>query len=342
MFWKNKKVLVTGGGGFIGTNLVKRLIEKGAIVHVVDNFERGKTKNLASLNNSIEILNGDLRIKDVCFEVCEGVDMIFHLASKVGGIGYYLQYPADVIMQNLMIDIQMLEAARKSKITRYLYASSAYVYPLERMQDPYSPPLNEEEAIPANPAISYGWAKLLAENSLGYAVEQDGAMKGVILRLANPYGPNQSINLERGSIIPVLIRRAIEYSRFKSYSIFGTGEETRSFCYISDVIDCMIISIEKMNDSHLIGPLNIGSEKRIRIIDLARKIIEISGKDIDLEIKPAARPLTMSQTLNCSLARNTLGGWKPRITLEDGLRKMGQSYRHRSEKCFSLYQICNS
>ena len=177
-----------------------------------------------------------------------------------------------------MIDGHVLEAVRKSNVWGYLYASSAYVYPLERMQDPYSEALNEDDLTSAVPAVSYGWAKLIGEQAVQYAVAQDENLKAAIFRLANPYGPNQSINLERGSIIPVLIRRAIEYSRFKSYSIFGTGEETRSFCYISDVIDSIILSIKKMNGSRrLIGPLNIGSEERIRIIDLARKIIEISG-----------------------------------------------------------------
>ena len=216
----------------------------------------------------------------------------------------------------------MLEAARNLNITQYLYASSAYVYPLERMQDPYSPPLSEEEAIPANPAISYGWAKLLAENSLGYAVEQDRAMKGVILRLANPYGPYQDIDLERGSVIPVLIRRAIEYPSIKPFTIKGSGQETRSYCYIDDVIDAMLISMEKVSEFELIGPLNIGGEDRIRIIDLARKIANLSGKDIKIVNESALPPLTLSQTLNCSRANDVLNGWKHRVTLNEGLKKM--------------------
>ena len=322
LFWDNKKVLVTGGGGFIGANLVERLIEVGAIVRVVDNFERGGTENLASLKDAIDILHGDLREKAVCFDACKGIDTVFHLASKVGGIGYYIQNPADVILQNLLIDIQMLEAARKCRVTRYLYASSAYVYPIERMQDPYSTPLREEEAIPANPAVSYGWAKLLAENALKYSVEQDNLLKGVILRLANPYGPLQGIDLQRGSIIPVLIRRAIEYPHLKPFTIKGSGQETRSYCYIDDTLDAMVIAMEKLNESDLIGPLNVGSEDRIRIIDLAKEIIKLSGKDIEVVKEPAPPPLTSSQTLNCSMASEVLDGWKPGVTLNEGLKKM--------------------
>ena len=330
--WDKLNFLITGGCGFIGINLIERLVELGTRkIRVVDNIEREKNNHSILYNNKVEFFNIDLRDKSKGIEIYNDIDIVVHLASKVGGVGYYKKYPADVLLHNTLIDGHVLESVRKSNVWGYLYASSAYVYPLERMQDPYSEALNEDDLTSAVPAVSYGWAKLIGEQAVQYAVAQDKSLRAAIFKLANPYGPNQSINLERGSIIPVLIRRAVEYSKFKSYSIFGTGEETRSFCYISDVIDCMIISIEKMNDSYLIGPLNIGSEERIRIIDLARKIIEISGKDIDLKTIPASRPFTMSQTLNCSLARNTLSGWKPRVSLDNGLRKMYSHIEKRLE-----------
>lgn len=328
------KILVTGGGGFIGLNLIERLIDLNkAKVRVIDNFERTKNNNHSILqNNNIELINIDLRNKLTKTKLFEDIDIVVHLASRVGGVSYYRKYPADIFLDNTLIDLNVLQAARHSNVRGYIYASSAYVYPLDRMQDPFSEAIKENETISACPAVSYGWVKLLGEQAIKYTVEQDNKFSAAILRLANPYGPYQSINLDRGSIIPVLIRRAIEYSEFKPYTIFGTGKETRSFCYISDVIDAMMIAIENMESQKLIGPLNIGSENRIRIVDLAKKVIEISGKDITLEKLSASAPITMSQTLNCKLAKSILNEWEPQVALEDGLKKMYSHIEKQLEK----------
>ena len=323
MDWDKRSVLITGGNGFIGANLIHRLINMDVpMIRVIDNMERDKHYNLNNINEKVEFIQGDLRDKKVCLEACKDIDIVFHFASKVGGIAFYKEYAADVLSYNISIDMQMLEAARKTKIRRYIYLSSAYVYPLGRMQDPYSIPISEAEAIPAQPAISYGWAKLIGETALQYTVEQDQTMKGVILRLSNVYGPYQSMDLKRGSIIPVLIRRAIEYPNLKPYLIYGAGEETRSYCYISDALDALCQAVEKLSEYQLIGPLNIGSEDRIRIIDLAGKIIDISGKKIKVERKKAPPPVLMSQTLDCSQANLVLAGLKTKVTIDEGLQKM--------------------
>jgi len=160
-FWSGRRILVTGGAGFIGSNLVERLVELGAHARVVDNLQRGRLENLQSCMEAIEFVRGDLTEPAVCLEACRDMEVVFHLASRVGGIGYYLQRPAEVMAHNVLMDTLVWQAATACGVERYLYASSAHVYPLELQDSPEAPLLREEQALPANPPLSYGWAKLL-------------------------------------------------------------------------------------------------------------------------------------------------------------------------------------
>lgn len=324
-FWKGRRVLVTGGGGFIGLNLVERLLAQGARLRVAENFERGKADGLLRFAGEVEVLEGDLRDAATCSQACRDVEAVFHLASKVGSSEFYRRFPADVVLHNSALDGQMLQAARSCEVARYLHISSAFIYPVERQLDPDALPLREEEAYPPNPANSYGWAKLMAERALEYTVQQDTQLRGAILRFSNIYGPHQSIDLERGSIVPVLVRRAVEYPRLKPFSLRGSGEETRTYCYVTDAVEAMLRAMEKLDQDKQVGPLNIGSEDRVRVIDLARAVIAVSGKDIELVTLPAPPPVTRSQSLDCSRARQVLDGWRPKVSLEAGL---GLLYRH--------------
>ena len=327
MFWSNKSVLITGGNGFLGKNLTMHLIELGAKrIKIADNLERQGEYALSIENNNIEFIKCDLRDRKPCIDICDGIDIIFHCASKVGSNRYYVDSAFDVMSNNILIDSNVLNAAIKSNISSYVYISSAFVYPLERMQDAFSKGIIEEESLPANPVNSYGWAKLMGELSLKYATRFNNHLNGVVLRLSNFYGPFQNDDYKKGSIIPVLIRKAHEFSKNNSFSIFGNGNETRTYCYISDVLDALCIAAKKSYEGHFIGPLNIGSEMPIKIVDLANKIIQISGKEINLHRIPSKNPKTMSQTLDCGLAKIILDGWTPQISLDAGLKKMYNHY----------------
>ena len=328
-FWKNRSVLVTGGAGFIGSNLTQRLVELGAKVRVLDNLERGKLEYLKDVLDQIDFQKGDLRASEVCFEICKGMDVIFHLASKVGGIRCYLDKPGQVMTQNVLIDTNMIEAAKAQGVGFYLYASSAHVYPIELQQSPDAPPIREEQAIPAHPELSYGWAKLLGEREIEYTIAEGAELKAVIVRLIGAYGPNQDLDLDTGSAIPVFIRRAIEYPQRKPFVILGTGEETRSYCYISDVLDAMLLAIEKLDNQRLIGPINVGSETRIKIKDLVDEIIDISGKDIEVVNDLSHPTVIWGQVLDCSKAREILDNWVPKVSLREGLEKV---YSHIQER----------
>jgi GDP-D-mannose 3',5'-epimerase len=319
-YWRNRKVLVTGGAGFIGSNLVERLVELGARVRVSDSLERGRLENLRRCLDEIEFLNCDLTDSDDCHRSCQGMEVAVHLAAKVGGIGYYLSRAAEVMAHNVLVDTLMWQAAEAQGLERYLYASSAHVYPLDLQGSPDAPPMEEEQTVPANPPLSYGWAKLLGEKQLEYGVSQGSRVRVAILRLIGVYGPNQDIDLASGSAIPVFIRRAIRYPRGQPFRILGTGEETRSYCYVSDVVEAMLLALERLDEQRLIGPLNVGTAERVRIADLAQEIIAISGKPILMEFDLSHRTAIWGQVLDSTKARELLG-WTPSVSLRDGLQR---------------------
>jgi nucleoside-diphosphate-sugar epimerase len=328
-FWRRRKVLVTGGCGFIGSHLVRRLVRLGARVSVADSLVRGSLTNLSDGPDSVQLTWCDLTDQKACLKVCANVDTVFHLASRVGGISYYLQRPGEVITDNVMMDALMLRAALACGVERYVYASSAHVYPIGCQLTPDAPPMREDHALPAEPHLSYGWAKLIAEKQLEYLVEEGVPIRAAILRLAGVYGENQDADLEGGSAIPVFIRRAIEYPKRKPFVILGTGQETRSYCYVEDVVDALLLAGQKLEERCILGPLNIGSEERIKIQDLAGEIVAISGKEIEV-VNDLSHPTSIwAQIPDCSRASEELDGWRPKTPLRDGLTRV---YRHMLSK----------
>jgi GDP-D-mannose 3',5'-epimerase len=329
-FWEKKRVLVTGGAGFIGSNLTEDLVSLGAAVRVVDNLERGKREYLSKVLDRVEFVNADLRKEETCREVCRGIEIVFHLAARVGGIGYYLSKPGEVILQNTMIDSFMVEAVLEERVQRYFYASSAHVYPIELQMAPDAPLIKEEQVLPAHPELSYGWAKLIAEKQIEYVAQENTSFRAAVARLIGVFGKNQDLDFETGSAIPVFIRRAIEYPQRKPFVIWGTGNETRSYCYIDDVLGGILSMVQKLDQQQLVGPLNLGSEERIRIEDLAKEVVKISGKDMEIVKDQTKKTLIWGQALDCSKAKKLLDGWEPKVTLSEGLRWMYEYYMDKT------------
>lgn len=322
MNWESISVLITGGNGFIGMNLVNRLISLNAgKIRVVDNLGRESINRLDNVYPSVEFIYGDLRDKAVSDDACKGIDVVFHLASVAGSMQYYKDNAFKVFAHNTQIDQNIIESGQQQDVGYFIYISSAFIYPLQLMQDPQGKGITENEAFPAMPAISYGWAKLMGETTLNYALSSPTSMKGAIFRLANVYGPFQNMDLDRGSIIPVLIRRAIEFEKGSTFFMYGEGIETRTYCYVTDVLDALFSVFDMTSKKAVLGPYNIGGDSPVRMKDLAKQIIQLSKKSITLQHKPAPPPTTWSQTLDCSKAANELR-WHPKISLKDGLEKM--------------------
>jgi GDP-D-mannose 3', 5'-epimerase len=326
-FWKDKRVLITGAAGFIGSNLAADLLECGADLRLVDNMERGKLEFIDKLTTATQFKLLDLRNYDSCLQAVKGIDIVIHLASKVGGIGFYQSHPFRVMADNLQIDTNMIQAALQCGATRFFYASSAHVYPLELQMSPECPLIAEDQAPPADPELSYGWAKLVGEKTLQFAAQENPEMRIAMARYVGIYGKNQDFQLETGSVIPVFSHRAIRYPEIP-FSIWGTGEETRSYCFIDDAIECTKLMIEKMEEQEIVGPLNVGKQELTKIKDIADKIVAISKKDVTLQFDKSKKTTIWGQLCDCSKAKQLLG-WEAETSLEEGLKVVYKDVKSR-------------
>lgn len=318
-FWQGKRVLVTGGCGFIGAFLVRTLVSAGAFVRVADNLERGTVDALGSATDKVELLTVDLRQPGIAHQACEGMDVVFHLASKVGGIGYYVKYPWDVMHSNLTMDGNVLSGVIDAKVPYYFYASSAHIYPIELQLEIEAPLIREDQAYPANPSLSYGWAKLIGELGITSALAEGHNFRAAIARIVGAYGPGQDYNLETGSVIPVFCHRAVKYPELAPFRVLGSGKETRTYCYVDDVVRAILLSVEKLKNSTQVGPFNLGTSDLVTISEIAETIIAISGKDIQVHYDTTHPTKIWGQATDISLVSELLDGWKPQVGLKEGL-----------------------
>jgi nucleoside-diphosphate-sugar epimerase len=324
---KINNILVTGGAGFIGSHFVKRMVNKGYNVTVIDNLERGKLEFLRDVLNKINFVNADLQDFNSVKDLFKNQDCVVHLASKVGGIGTYLSQPYEVMKSNITMDSNVLKGIIENKIEKYFYASSAHIYPKELQTIPNSPLIEETQAYPSNPELTYGWAKLIGEISLESAVKEYSFLKASIARFIGIYGPNQDFGLNTGSVIPVFSHRAIKYPEVP-FNVWGTGKETRSYCFIEDTLDCMELMIQKMDELDLVGPLNVGKEERISIKEIADIVVKISNKNINVEFDTSKDTVIWGQWCSCQKAKNILG-WEAKTTLEEGIKVVYTDIKNR-------------
>ncbi|MFH1478135.1 MAG: NAD-dependent epimerase/dehydratase family protein [Verrucomicrobiota bacterium] len=323
--WTGRPVTITGGAGFIGSNLAKVLVRRGARVRIADNLERGRLENIVGIKDQVEFLPVDLRRPDAARDSLNGAEVVLHLAAQVGGIKVYLDKAGSVLNNNLLIDQNVFAAAVALKTPYIFYASSAHVYPRRLQQSPEALPLREEDADPADPVLTYGWGKRIGEITLLNLAAECPWMKVAIARIMGAYGYNQDIALETGSVIPVFCHRAIIWPRQAPFRIWGTGRETRSYVFIDDVVEGILQSVVTIDSRKMVGPFNLAAEGRVTIRQIAEQIIGLSGKNIPIEFDEAATTSIWGQAADCALAAKLLNGWSARVSLRDGLER---TYRH--------------
>tara|TARA_R110002110_G_scaffold17363_4_gene73434 strand:- start:6146 stop:7150 length:1005 start_codon:yes stop_codon:yes gene_type:complete len=327
-FWKGKRVVITGGAGFIGSNLSKDLVREGALITIIDNFERGRREYISATRPPWRLIEGDLKDLSFCkAAISPKTDIVIHMASKVGGIGLYTSSPYTVMSENILIDANVLRAVLFNNIKRYFYASSAHIYPKELQGTPNSPAITEDQGYPAACELSYGWAKLISEKEIEYALVENPNLHVAIARYIGIYGENQDFDFQTGSCIPVFTTRAIKYPEVP-FTVWGTGKETRSYCFIDDAIQCTKIMIEKMEEWQQVGPYNVGKQERISIGQLAELVIEITGKDIPIEFDLTKETFIWGQWCNCQKAKEEIN-FEAKTTLQDGLRRVYNDIRER-------------
>jgi nucleoside-diphosphate-sugar epimerase len=319
------KIIVTGGAGMIGSNLVKKLVGLDHEVHVIDNLWRGKLEylnmdgseepviNLESHFHHID-LSGEIPVK----QGFEGTEYIIHLADVVAGIGYVFNNQSSLFRQNLLINSNTIEMARELNIKGFLYAGTACSFPAE-LQDSFEYSLlKEEELYPANPESAYGWSKLMGVYEADL-LEKESGIDVVSLLFHNVYGAPCDFSEERSQVIPSLIRKAIQYP-VKEFIVWGSGKQGRAFLHIDDVVNGILLGLEK-GFGH--GHIQIGPDYSTTVAELARTIVEISGKEIPIVFDTSKPEGDKARAADYSMARKLLG-WEPGVDLKEGLKRTYQ------------------
>lgn len=324
--------MVTGGAGFIGSHLCESLVATGAEVICLDNFSRGRTDNLGAVmgRSNFKLVKADLRDAEAVSETFRGVEMIFHLAAKVG-VKHYVEEPLEVINVNLQGTHNLLEAARRFDVKRFIFASTSEVYG----KNPRLPWRENDDRVLGSTNIDrwvYSTTKALDEHECFGYMRKYG-INTTVLRYFNTYGPRQEAS-EYGGVVSIFTRQAL---RAQPLTVHGDGSQTRCFTYISDSVEGTILAA--LRERGVGEILNIGSRRETSIRELAEMIIEAVGPKSGLRIKlvpheefygPHYEDLKR-RVPDTSKAEEILG-FAPRVSLEDGIRYTVDWYGKHPER----------
>lgn len=318
-----KSIMVTGGCGMIGSNLVKRLVKEGWDVYVADNLWRGKLEYLNDesgrpvIDIDTHFFKKDLAVYEEAEFVVGMTEYVVHLADIVAGIDYVFSNQGELFRVNNLINSNLFAAARKAgkeRIKGLLYVGTVCSFPLT-LQNTYNPaPLHEDELFPAMPESAYGWSKLMGQLEIGY-LEKETGISCCTLMFHNVYGTPTDYGA-RSQVIPALIRKAINYPN-EEFAVWGSGKQSRAFIHVNDIVDALILALDK-GWGH--GWIQIGPDHSTTIKEIAQKVAKISGKHIE-PVYDITKPEGDSARYADYTKAKTILGWEPHTDLDEGLRE---------------------
>jgi len=305
------KILVAGGGGFIGSHMAKRLKNEGHWVRVADWKENEYFTHKEICD---EFLLIDLRDLQNCLKATEGVEWVFNFAADMGGMGFIQSNHAVILYNNTMISFNMIEAARRNKVKRFFYSSSACVYPEYRQLETHVPALKESDAWPAAPQDAYGLEKIATEEMCKY-YGKEFPIEFRVGRFHNIYGPQGTWKGGREKAPAAFCRKAVAVT--STLEIWGDGEQTRSFCYVDDCVEGVL----RLMRSDFKEPINVGSDELISMNDMAKLALGFAGKVDQIKLVHIPGPEGVrGRNSDNTLIKKVLD-WAPCISLKDGLQK---------------------
>jgi len=304
------RVLVTGAGGFIGHHLTKYLVDRGYWVRGVDIKEPEYEPTAA---HEFELL--DLIKWENCLKATAGVDQVYGLAANMGGIGFIESHKAVIVRDSTLMNMHTIEAARQNGIKRYLFTSSACIYPGYLQKDADVTPLKEEDAYPAEAEDGYGWEKLYMERVCRHYTEDFGLDTRVV-RFHNIFGPLGTYDGGREKSPAAICRKVALANDTDEIEVWGDGEQTRSYCYIDDCVE----GIHRLMQSDHRDPINLGQDRMISINQLVDMVAEIAGRKISKRYDLTKPQGVRGRNSDNTRLRQVLD-WEPAISLEDGLAR---------------------
>ena len=317
-FWRNKKVLITGGASFIGSHLVDILVSHNLDIRIVDDLSSGTLENIKGhlSQKSVEFIKGDLRDSEIAKKAVKGIDLIFHLAGDHGGRGYVDLHQASPAT-NLLLDGNLFWQAYNAGVSKIVFASSGCVYPnflqIDSKEKLY---LKENQVGPPFDADNmYGWAKLMAEMTLKSYTQEFG-IKSASCRFFVVYGPRGK---EDHAVMAMIARAFIKQDPFV---IWGNGRQVRNWTFVDDIVRGFILAGENINDG---TSVNLGSEERLTILETVKMIFEYIGYSAHIKLHPEMPTGPANRVADNKLAKKLLG-WEPQVKFSEGLEKTIEWY----------------
>ena len=306
-----RRILVTGGGGFIGSHLVRALLARGDRIRVIDNFSTGNRANLGGLEDDVEVIEGELRSYERVHNAMRGVELVFHQGA-LPSVPRSVQDPLTTSAVNVEGTLNVLLAARDEGVGRVVFASSSSVY---GRQD--SLPLVETAG--PDPISPYGVAKLAAER---YCVSFSRVypLETVALRYFNVFGPRQDPRSEYAAVVP---RFLTEIAAGRPVPVYGDGEQRRDFTYVANVVEANLLAGEAPDGIGRV--LNIATGRSVSVNELAETIGSVLGRKAEYDYLAPRPGDILASWADVSAAREALG-WQPSVDLEEGLRRTAESF----------------